>query len=80
MKVLTVVTKNGVTKEFPLSGDNIKISTSFEDLKYYSILYEDVNFICIDPSEIVLIAIFEYPEAIPGDDTTNYDVDPGPTL
>jgi len=79
MKVLTVVTKNGTVKEFPLPKDNVKIATCFEVLGDPDSL-EDVNFVCVNPTEIAFLAVLEYPEASPSEETTNFEIDSGPTL
>jgi len=77
MKVLTVITKEGAVKEFPLLRADVKIVTS---LRAVNELPDRGNFVCVNPDEITLLAVLEYPEATPNEDTTNFEVDSGPTL
>jgi len=79
MKVLTVVTKNGTAKEFPLLEDDLKIITFYKEI---DALPKNANFVYVNPFEVALLAVLEYPEATTSEseEVTSYEVDSGPTL
>jgi len=77
MKVLTIVTKNGTAKEFPLFGTDVKIITFYKEIDAQP---KNANFVYVNPFEVALLAVLEYPEAASNEGTANFEIDPGPTL